>query len=302
MSDSGLLTISPEVASALDAGKAVVALETALVSHGFPDGSGVQVAGDAERAVRSSGATPATIGVVEGTIRAGLSSEEISRFADGTKVRKAGPRDLAACVTQRALGATTVAGTLAAARLAGICFMSTGGMGGVHRGFAKTLDISADLAELARTPVMVVSSGVKSLLDVGATVEALESLSVPVIGWQTDALPLFLADAGGPPLAARVESESEAATVARNHWALGREGGLLLTRPAEGAFSRADAEAVIGAAVDDARSEGVSGQALTPYILDRVYERTGGRSAEVNRRLIVDNAGLAARVASAYVG
>ncbi|MFQ5426451.1 MAG: pseudouridine-5'-phosphate glycosidase, partial [Gaiellales bacterium] len=176
MSTPDRLSIEPPVTAALTAGEAVVALETALVSHGFPRGLGIEVAAEAEEQVRAGGATPATIGIVDGTIRVGLTPSELRRFAEERGVRKVGPRDLAACIAQGALGATTVAGTLAVCPRAGIRFMGTGGLGGVHRGFAETPDISADLGELARTPALIVSSGVKSLLDVDATAEALETL------------------------------------------------------------------------------------------------------------------------------
>ena len=202
-----LLRIAPEVQQALHDGGPVVALETTLVAHGFPPGVGVEVGLAAEAAVRSEGAVPATVGVLDGAgggrARRGASSSASARPAPDA--RKVGPRDLAACVAQGELGATTVGGTLAAARLAGIRFMGTGGIGGVHRGFAERPDISADLAELARTPALVVSSGVKSLLDVPATAELLETLGVPVLGYRTDELPLFYSAGGGPPVSARVD-------------------------------------------------------------------------------------------------
>jgi pseudouridine-5'-phosphate glycosidase len=175
----------------------VVALETTLVSHGFPGAQGVQVALAAEARVRQAGAVPATVGIVDGALRAGLTAAELERFASaGPSARKAGARDLAACVVQGALGATTVGGTLAVCRLAGIAFMATGGTGGVHRGFAGSLDISADLPQIARTRALVVSSGVKSILDVPATAELLETLGVPVLGWRTSTLPLFYSAVG----------------------------------------------------------------------------------------------------------
>ena len=199
----------------------MVALETTLVSHGFPGAQGVQVALAAEARVRQAGAVPATIGIVDGAVRAGLTAAELERFASaGTSARKTGPRDLAACVVQGALGATTVGGTLAVCRLAGIGFMATGGTGGVHRGFAASLDISADLPQIARTRALVVSSGVKSILDVAATAELLETLGVPVLGWRTSTLPLFYSAAGGPPVSAVVTSAEEAALITAAHWQL----------------------------------------------------------------------------------
>ena len=197
-----MIVVSDEVREA----DAVVALETTLVAHGFPAGEGIAVGLEAERRVRAAGAVPATIGVLDGEIRVGLSEEELARF-DGS-ARKAGPRDLAACVVQGAVGATTVGGTLAVCRAVGIRFMGTGGLGGAHRGYPHPPDVSADLGELARTKTLVVSAGIKSLLDVPATLEVLETLGVPVIGFRTETLPLFYSAHGGPPVPARVESAS----------------------------------------------------------------------------------------------
>src|SRR2546430_1627806 len=214
---------------ALAAGGAVVALETTLVAHGFPEGEGVEVGIESERQVRAAGAVPATIGVLDGEVVVGLSADELGRF--GADARKVGPRDLAAAMTQGAVGATTVGGTLAVARAVGISWLATGGIGGVHRGWPDAPDVSADLAQLARTPALVVSAGVKSLLDVPATAELLESLGVPVLGYRVDTLPLFYAAVGGPPVSARVESAEEAARVAEAHWRL-CGAGLLLGRAA----------------------------------------------------------------------
>src|SRR5580765_6835813 len=221
-----LFQISDEVGHALADGRAVVALETTLVAHGFPPGEGLEVGRECERRVRAAGAVPATVGVLEGALRIGLGGGELERF--GPDARKAGPRDLAACAVQGAVGATTVGGTLAACRAAGIRFMGTGGLGGVHRGFPHPPDVSADLAEPARTEALVVSAGVKSLLDVPATSELLESLGVPVLGYGVDTLPLFYVAAGGPPVSARVETAEEAARIATAHWEIDG-GGLMLT-------------------------------------------------------------------------
>jgi pseudouridine-5'-phosphate glycosidase len=295
----GLVQIAPEVADALHARRAVVALETTLVAHGFSDGRGLEVARESERRVRAAGAVPATVGVLDGAIHVGLESTELERFAaEGERARKAGPRDLAACAVQGVLGATTVGGTLAVCRVAGIGFMATGGLGGVHRGFPSPPDVSADLAELARTEVLVVSSGVKSLLDTTATAEVLETLGIPVLGWRTDELPRFYSAHGGPPVSARVESAEDAARIARAHWELGRRSALVLANPP--AESLDDVEPLIEEAVAEARKQGVSGQQVTPFVLARLHERSGGRTVEVNARLIADNAGLAAEVAGAY--
>ena len=291
-----LLRIAPEVQQALHESHPVVALETTVISHGFPPGVGVEVGLAAESAVRAGGAVPATIGVVDGAVAVGLSGEELERFgAAGAGARKAGPRDLAACAAQGAVGATTVGGTLAVCRLAGIRFLGTGGIGGVHRGFAERPDISADLTELARTPALVVGSGAKSLLDVPATAEALETLGVPVLGYRTDELPLFYAAAGGPPVSARVESPEEAARIAQAHWQLGGS-GLLVGQPP---VSPLDVEPLIEEGLAAAAAQGVTGQAVTPFVLAFLHERSGGRTLEVNRELIAANAGLAARVGAA---
>jgi pseudouridine-5'-phosphate glycosidase len=291
-----VLRIAPEVQQALHENGAVVALETTLVAHGFPPGVGVEVGQASEAAVRSEGAVPATVGVVDGVVAVGLDADQLARFGEaGPDARKAGPRDLAACVTSGELGATTVGGTLAAARLAGIRFMGTGGIGGVHRGFAEHLDVSADLAQLARTPALVVSSGIKSLLDVPATAEVLESLGVPVLGYRTNELPLFYSAGGGPPVSARVESANEAASIARAHWELGGAALLLARDPDDGI----DVEPLVEEALRAAADQGVRGQAVTPFVLSFLHERSGGRTLEVNRELIVANAALAAEVAVA---
>ena len=293
-----LLRIAPEVSQALHDGGPVVALETTLVAHGFPPGVGVEVGLEAEASVRSEGAVPATVGVLDGAIVVGLDEAELAHFGDaGSDARKAGPRDLAACVAQGALGATTVGGTLAACRATGIRFMGTGGIGGVHRGFAERPDVSADLAELARTQALVVSSGVKSLLDVPGTAELLETLGVPALGFRTDTLPRFYSAGDGPPVSARVEEAAEAARIARAHWELGGA-ALLLGRVADEVVD--DADALIEEALNAAAQRGVTGQEVTPFVLSFLHERSGGRTLAVNRDLIVANAGLAAEVAVAF--
>ena len=291
--------LTDEVADALRAGRPVVALETTLVSHGFSGGRGLEAARAAEDRVRAAGAVPATIGIVDGIVRAGLDDAGLRRFAAaGRAARKVGPRDIAACVVQGALGATTVGGTLAVCRALGIRFLGTGGIGGVHRGFADSLDISGDLLQIARTPAVVVCSGAKSILDVGAAAELLETLGVPVLGWQTATLPLFYSAAGGPPVPAVVGTAEEAALVALTQWQLSPASGLLLARPPAAGL---DIEPVVAEAVRRVRQQGVTGQAVTPAALALVEELTGGRSVEVNQRLIADNAALAAEVAVACV-
>jgi pseudouridylate synthase len=288
-----VIVISDEVREA----EAVVALETTLVAHGFPAGEGVAVALESERRVRAAGAVPATIGVLDGEIRVGLLPEELERF-DGA-ARKAGPRDLAACAVQGAVGATTVGGTLAVSRAAGIQFMGTGGLGGVHRGFPDPPDVSADLGELARTRVVVVSAGIKSLLDVAATLEVLETLGVPVLGFRTDGFPLFYSARGGPPVPARVDSPAEAAQIADTHWRLGGH-GLLLARPPDESLD--NVEPLIEEALAEAGRRNVTGQAVTPFVLSFLHERSGGRTLAANRDLVAANAALAAEVAVAANG
>jgi pseudouridylate synthase len=289
-----VIRIADEVRETLAAGGAVVALETTLVAHGFPPGEGVEVGLESERQVRAGGAVPATVGVLDGEVRLGLTADELGRF--GPEARKAGPRDLAAAAVQGAVGATTVGGTLAVARAAGIQILATGGIGGVHRGFPDPPDVSADLAQLARTSALVVSAGVKSLLDVPATSELLESLGVPVLGFRTDTLPLFYGAVGGPPVSARVESAEEASRVAEAHWKLGGAGLLLGRAPDE---PLEDVEPLIDEALAAAGRVGVSGQAVTPYVLAHLHRESEGRTEAANKALVAQNARLAGEVAVA---
>jgi pseudouridine-5'-phosphate glycosidase len=290
--------VSEEVGTALREHRPVVALETTLVSHGFSGGRGLAVAIESEDRVRATGAVPATAGILDGAIHIGLSPAELERFsAAGLSARKVGARDLAACLAQGALGSLTVGGTMAVCRQVGIRFMGTGGIGGVHRGFAETLDISSDLLQLSRTEAMVVSSGPKSLLDVGATAELMETLGIPVLGWQTETLPRFYTAAGGPPVSATVSDSPEVARICAAHWALNRGSGMMLARPPIGGI---DIDPLIDEAVARVSREHRSGQAVTPAVLGLLEDLSGGRSVEVNRRLIVDNAALAGEVAVAY--
>ena len=244
--------------------------------------------------MRAAGAVPATIGVLDGQIRIGLERAELERFTPAA--RKLGPRDLAVCAVQGAVGATTVGGTLAAAAAVGIRFMGTGGLGGVHRGFPTPPDVSADLAAAARIPAVIASSGVKSLLDVPATAELLETLGVPVLGYRTDTLPLFYAADGGPPVSARAETPTRSPASPR------RTGGSAATRSSSAARRpRASTSTpLIEEAVAEAERDGISGQAVTPFVLAYLHEHSGGETRRVNRDLIVDNAGLAGEIAAAY--
>jgi pseudouridine-5'-phosphate glycosidase len=275
-----------------------VALETTIVAHGFPTGEGLAVGRECERRVREGGAVPATVAVLDGALRVGLGDEELERIAAaGAEARKVSPRDLAACIVDGALGATTVGATLVACRLAGCAVLATGGIGGVHRGYAVRPDVSADVAELACTRTVIVCSGVKSLLDVPATMEALEALGVPVVGFGTETVPLFYSADGGPPAPIRADSAEAVARLARTHWSLGREGGVVLTRPPD---PQVDVSALIDEALREADTAGVQGQAITPYVLSFLHERSGGKTLDVNRQLAADNAALAGEIAVAY--
>jgi pseudouridylate synthase len=237
---------------------------------------------------------PATIGALDGEIVVGLTEDELWRF--DASARKLGPRDLAAAVVQRATGATTVGGTLAVCKATGIRTMATGGLGGVHRGWPSPPDVSADLKVIAETQIVVVSSGVKSLLDVPATAEWLETIGVPVLGYRTDHLPLFYSAGGGPAASARVETAAEIAQIAAAHWQLSG-GGLLVGRPPDESLD--DVEPLIERALADASAQGVHGQAVTPFVLSYLHRESGGRTLRANRDLIVGNARLAGEVAAA---
>jgi pseudouridine-5'-phosphate glycosidase len=234
--------------------------------------------------------------VLDGELVVGLTAAELERF--DASAHKLGPHDLAAALVQRAVGATTVGGTLVACRAAGIRCLATGGLGGVHRGWPVPPDISADLHALAGTPALVVSSGVRSLLDVPATAEVLETLGVPVLGWRTDTLPLFYSAAGGPPVSARVDETDKVARLVRAHWALGG-GGVLLSRPPDDSLD--DVEPLVAAALAAAERDGIRGQAVTPFVLSYVHRESGGRTQQANRDLIVGNSRLAGAISFASV-
>jgi pseudouridine-5'-phosphate glycosidase len=289
-----LIQVSDEVRVALEEGTPVVALETTLVAHGFPAPVGVEVGLESDRAVREAGAVPASTGVLDGRIRVGLTEEELGRFTPDA--RKAGPRDLAACAVAGDIGATTVGGLLVVARSLGIHFLGTGGIGGVHRGYPTPPDVSADIVALVTSPVLVACSGAKSLLDIPATTEYLETLGIPVLGYRTDTLPLFYSATGGPPVPQRIDDVSAAARTAAAHWRLGGCGLLLANPPPESL----EVEDLIEEAVSAAARARVSGQAVTPFVLAYLHEHSDGRTREVNRKLIVANAGLAAEVSVAF--
>jgi len=292
-----LVRVASDVSSALEGRRPVVAFETTLIAHGFPEGRGAEVAREATERIRAAGAVPAVVGIVDGVVRVGLEDDELDRFAASPDARRVGPRDLAACIISGELGATTVGGTLAVCRAVGVGFLATGGIGGVHRGYGSRLDVSADLFELARTEAVVVSSGPKSILDVAATSEVLETLGIPVLGWQTDTLPLFYSADGGPPVSQRVETADEAAQLARLHWSLVRHSAILLARPPSESL---DVEPLVARVIEAAEHEGVRGTRLTPFLLGRLHAESEGATVELNARLVAENSALAAEVAVAY--
>jgi pseudouridylate synthase len=296
------LAVAYEVRAALRTGHPVVALESTLISHGLPWPTNLETARGAEQAVRDTGAVPATIAVWNGLPTVGLSAGQIEELARATGVRKASRRDLATAVAQRRTAATTVAGTMYLAHCAGIRVFATGGIGGAHRDAGQPFDISADLVELSRTPVLVVCAGAKSILDLPRTLEILETLGVPVIGYQTDRLPAFYVRDSGLPVSARVDSPDEAAHLFAAHVRMGGGGAVLAQPVAEEAALATDVvEAAVRRAEGEAEAQGIRGGALTPFLLSRLAALTGGRSLTANRALIVANARLAAQVAGAYV-
>ena len=295
------LDISPEVRQALAEGKPVVALESTIISHGMPYPKNVETALLVEKTIRENGAVPATIAIIGGRLKAGLSPDEIEYLGKaGPKVAKASRRDLAAIVARGADGATTVTTTMIIAHMAGIKVFATGGIGGVHRGAEVTMDISADLEELGSTPVMVVCAGAKSILDLGLTLEYLETKGVPVIGYGTDELPAFYTRRSGFGVDYRVDSPEELATMCKAHRALGMKGGMLVTNPIpeEYAMDKAVIDAAIEQALSDAKAAGIHGKETTPFLLAKVVELTGGDSLESNIRLVLNNATVAAKTAA----
>jgi pseudouridine-5'-phosphate glycosidase len=293
------LHIHPNVQDALDEGRPVVALESAVISHGLPWPDNLELARDMEAAVRSGGAEPATIALLAGRVRVGLDEREMEHLARASDVWKISRRDLPVAVVQRKDGGTTVAGTILIAHQAGIRVMATGGIGGVHRG--DPADVSADLPEIARTPIVVVCSGAKAILDLRATLEWLETWGVPVVGYQTDELPAFYSRESGLQLEARVEAPGEVAAIVRVMRDAGYPGELLLCVPcpAEAARPAEEMEEAIAQAVREAEARGIHGKALTPFLLARVAELTEGKSQAANLALLLNNAWVAAQVAVA---
>ena len=295
------LDVKPEVAEALAAGKPVVALESTIISHGMPYPQNVETALNVEKIIRENGAVPATIAIIGGRLKAGLTPEEIEYFGKkGTAIRKASRRDLAVLCARGEDGATTVTTTMMIAHMAGISIFATGGIGGVHRGAETTMDISADLEELAQTPVMVICAGAKSILDLGLTLEYLETKGVPVIGYGTEELPAFYTRRSGFGVDYRVDSPQELAKTFRVSKDLGLRGGMLVTNPIPEEYSM-DAD-VINAAIDKAvaecKAQGIHGKATTPFLLARIKDITGGDSLDSNIQLVFNNARVAAKTAA----
>jgi len=300
---SAHLDIAASVAAALSRGKPVVALESTIISHGFAYPANVECALNAERSVREEGATPATIAILGGRLTVGLNSAQIEYLATAgpERIAKASRRDIASLSARGADGATTVAGTMLVAALAGIRVFATGGIGGVHRGAQESFDISADLLELAQTPVCVVCAGAKSILDIGLTLEVLETHGVPVVGYRTDDFPAFYAQRSGFKVDARLETAEQIAAVVRAQRELGLPGGVLVANPIaqECAIDLDTLDGWTRAALGEANSAGVHGKDVTPYLLARLHEMSGGATETANKQLVYSNARLAARIAAA---
>ena len=298
------LHVSEKVRRATETGRAVVALESTVIAHGLPRPLNLETARDCEAAVVREGATAATIGVVAGRLTVGLSDEEIAHFAatespDGSAIEKVGLNNLAGVMARRAWGATTVAATMRIAALAGLRVFATGGIGGVHRGASETFDVSADLTALGQIPLVCVCAGAKAILDLPKTVEYLETLGVPIVGYRTNEFPAFYSRASGLPVDIAVDSPEAAAEVALNHWRTGGGSAVLVCAPVpeEYALAHEEAERAVAQAITLAERAGVRGKALTPFLLAQMKELTGGHTLDANRALLVNNAAIAARIA-----
>ena len=296
------LHINPEVEQALRANKPVVALESTIISHGMPYPKNVETALSVEQIVRDHGAVPATIGVMDGKCVVGMSREQIETFGKSKDVWKVSLRDLPYVVSQKLLGATTVAATMRIASMAGIKVFVTGGIGGVHRGAEHTMDISADLTEMAQTDVAIVSAGVKSILDIGLTLEYLETLGIPVVTFGSDEFPSFYSRESGFKSPLRLDDPTSIAEMLRTKWEIGLKGSVLIANPLskESSIDRNEMESHIQEALTATEHAGVSGKEVTPFLLKYIADHTSGESLEANITLIRSNAALGARIASAY--
>ncbi|MGR3633703.1 MAG: pseudouridine-5'-phosphate glycosidase [Limimaricola soesokkakensis] len=292
---------SPEVADARAEGRPLVALESTIITHGMPFPQNVETARRVEAEIRSHGAVPATIAVLGGRLHVGLTDEQLDRLGQAQDVAKLSRADFAACLARGGDGATTVAATMIAARLAGIEVFATGGIGGVHRGAEDSFDISADLQELAKTPVTVVAAGAKAILDLPKTFEVLETLGVPVIAYGQDVLPAFWSATSEMPAPLRMDSAAEIAAAARMRAAMGLEGGQLVANPipSEAEIPAGELRPVIEQALSEAEAQGIAAKAVTPFLLGRIFELTDGRSLEANIALVLNNARLGAAIAVA---
>ncbi len=302
-SNDEYLDILPEVREALVSGEPVVALESTIISHGMPYPGNAETAHLVETAVRDNGAVPATIAILNGRLKVGLSQSEIEHFGrTGPEIAKASRRDIPFIVSRGEDGATTVAATMVVAAMAGIRVMATGGIGGVHRGVEQTMDVSADLQELSRTNIAVVCAGIKSVLDIGRTLEYLETMGVPVVGFQTDTVPAFYARSSGFPVDYRIDDTRDAAHALRTKFELGIDGAVLVTNPVpkEHALDPADIDRTIELAITEMNKRGITGKHTTPFLLARIAEETGGESLHANIELVLNNARLAAGIALNY--
>jgi pseudouridylate synthase len=296
------LVVRDDVAAALQAGRPIVALESTVIAHGLPRPQNLETARAMEAAVREEGAIPATIAIMEGCLVVGLSSEQLATLAATDGIAKVSRADLAAVRAARQSGATTVAATMLIAALAGIRVFATGGIGGVHRGAELSFDISADLPEIARAPVAVVCAGAKAILDLPRTLEMLETLGVPVVGYRTSKFPAFYVEDSGLTLQSRVDTPSAAARLMQIHWGLGLSSGIVFGNPppAASALGRHEVEAWLAQALRSAAAEGIRGKAVTPYLLDHLAKASHGQTLETNIALLVHNARVAAQIAKAY--
>ena len=301
MKENTLLDIQPEVKAALDAGKAVVALESTIISHGMPYPQNIQMAKKVESIIRGTGAVPATVAIMHGKIKIGLSDQELEVFASSSNVAKVSRRDFPGIIARKQLGATTVATTMYAAHLAGIKVFVTGGIGGVHRGYEETMDVSADLEELAQTDVVVICAGAKAILALPRTMEYLETKGVPVIGYKTDVLPAFFTAKSDIKLVERADSSEEIAKIIVAKAQLEMSGGLLVVNPIPEEYSldHEFIDHVIEEAVKAAGEQGVSGKNITPFLLSEITKRTEGKSLAANLELVYNNALVGAQIACA---
>ena len=296
------MDISEEIQNSIKGNGPVVALESTIISHGMPFPQNLETALEVESIIRKEGAIPATIAVVEGRIKIGLSNLELEQFAQGTKTVKVSSRDVPLVLSQKQDGGTTVAATMICARMAGISVFVTGGIGGVHRGSEKTMDISGDLMELARTNVAVVCAGIKSILDIPRTLEYLETQGVPVIGYRTDEFPAFYTTTSGYSVQSRINTAEEIARCMKVKWELGLEGGLVIANPVlrEDAMDEEVIEEAITKSLKEASEKGIDGKAVTPFLLERISQLTDGESLKTNIALVCNNALVGAKIASAY--